>query len=161
MTTTGCHHQSWKWKSFLSVYCPRAALMRVLYLRRWHCCLAVFLWLQVWWACLLFHFLEDHSGILVIPSPTPAHKNAETICLTHDSCGRDDSGLTQWQWLCFPCVSAIMETVRRRVVTQPVEEREPQARWQPMVQYTTAIGNPSDASLISHVPYPHWIKLKR
>ena len=37
-----------------------------------------------------------------------------------------------------------MEAVRRmgHVVTQPVEEREPQAGWQPMVQYTTAIGNP-------------------
>ena len=75
MTTTSCHHQSWKWKSFLSVYCPRAALMRVLYLGRWHCCLAVFLWLQVWWACQLFHFLEDHSGRLVIPTC----KKTETI----------------------------------------------------------------------------------
>ena len=33
------------------------------FLGRWHCRLAVFLWLRVWRARLLFHFLKDHSGL--------------------------------------------------------------------------------------------------
>ena len=42
---------------------PGLLWWRSSFLGGWYCCLAVFLWLQVWQAYLLFHFPEDHSGL--------------------------------------------------------------------------------------------------
>ena len=41
---------------------PGLLWWRSSFLGRWHCCLAVFLWLQVWRARPLFHFLETTVG---------------------------------------------------------------------------------------------------
>ena len=91
LMTTTCCHRSRKWQSSISVHCPRAALMKVFFSRRVtsSCCFplapslaslsafsfpgrpqwagthcrTIHLWLQVWQARPLFHFLEDHSGL--------------------------------------------------------------------------------------------------
>ena len=93
LMTTACCHRLRKWKSSISVRCPRAALMKVFFSWRvilLSCCLplapslaslsafsfpgrpqwagthcrTIHLWLQFWQARQLFHFLEDRSGLV-------------------------------------------------------------------------------------------------